>query len=82
MPKKQPIKFKSPASIRNATSRAMNDILDGDKPCKHYGVLASLANTWLSAKKLELEMNDWKDLQKKVDELIERSERERWGQRR
>jgi hypothetical protein len=71
MPWEKDQRFRSPTQVKQAMARAMNDTLTG-KSSKHYGVLASLGNTWLAAHKLEYELGEWKKLKEEIDELKSR----------
>lgn len=49
------LSIKGPEDLERAVVRMLNKILASDDPLQHAGRFASLANTWLNAKRLELE---------------------------
>lgn len=71
------MKIKTPDDLERALVRMLNQILSNQFPLEHAGRFASLANTWLSAKRLELEMGEWKQLKERVDELEEQCKNDR-----
>jgi hypothetical protein len=48
----------------------LNKILMSEDPLAHAGRFASLANTWLNAKRLELESGEWQEIKARLD-LVE-----------
>ena len=71
------MKIKGPEDLERALVRMLNQILSNEFPLEHAGRFASLANSWISAKRLELEAGEWKLLKERVDDLEEQSKNER-----
>lgn len=65
------LSIKDPEDLQKALVRMLNKILASDDPLQHAGRFASLANTWLNAKRLELEAGEWKQLREDLDRLQE-----------
>jgi hypothetical protein len=51
----------------------LNKILMSDDPLSHAGRFASLANTWLNAKRLELEAGEWQEIKARL-EIVEQAQ--------
>ena len=64
--------IKDPHDLQKALVRMLNKILASDDPLQHAGRFASLANTWLNAKRLELEAGEWKEAMERLAELQEK----------
>lgn len=62
--------IRDPKDLEKALVRMLNKILSSDDPLAHGGRFASLANTWLNAKRLELEAGEWQKIKERL-ELIE-----------
>jgi hypothetical protein len=58
---------------QTALVRMLNRILASDDPLAHAGRFASLANTWLNAKRLELEAGEWQEIKARLD-LVEQAQ--------
>ena len=67
------IKISEPSDLERALVRMLNRILASDDPLLHAGRFASLANTWLNAKRLELEAGEWQEIKSRL-ELIEQAQ--------
>jgi hypothetical protein len=67
------LKISEPKHLETALTRMMNRILASDDPLSHAGKFASLANTWLNAKRLELEAGEWQEIKARL-ELIEQAQ--------
>lgn len=59
-------KISSPEDLRSSLVTMLNKILMSDDPLSHAGRFASLANTWLNAKRLELESGEWQAVRERV----------------
>ena len=70
------MKIKDEHDLQVALQRMLNRILSDADPLSHAGRFASLANSWISARRRELENNDWKELKVRVDELAEKVKRD------
>lgn len=67
------LKISEPKHLETALTRMMNRILASDDPLSHAGKLASLANTWLNAKRLELEAGEWQEIKARLD-IVEQAQ--------
>jgi hypothetical protein len=67
------LKIAEPPDLQKALVRMLNKILASDDPLAHAGRFASLANTWLNAKRLELEVGEWQDIKARL-ELVEQAQ--------
>ncbi|NPV61330.1 MAG: hypothetical protein HPY61_01645 [Methanotrichaceae archaeon] len=67
------LSIKDPKDLQKALVRMLNKILASEDPLSHAGRFASLANTWLNAKRLELEAGEWADLKSRI-ELLEQAQ--------
>lgn len=67
------LSIKGPADLERAIVRMLNKILASDDPLAHAGRFASLANTWLNAKRLELEAGEWQEIKARLD-LVEQAQ--------
>lgn len=67
------IKISEPVDLEKALVRMLNKILASKDPLSHAGRFASLANTWLNAKRLELEAGEWQEIKSRL-ELIEQAQ--------
>jgi len=67
------LKISEPKHLETALTRMMNRILASDDPLSHAGKFASLANTWLNAKRLELEAGEWQEIKARLD-LVEQAQ--------
>ena len=67
------IKISEPSDLEKALVRMLNKILASKDPLQHAGRFASLANTWLNAKRLELESGEWSEINPRL-ELIEQAQ--------
>lgn len=74
-------KISSPEDLQSSLVTMLNKILMSDDPLSHAGRFASLANTWLSAKRLELESGEWQAIKERLEaiELAQALEREHKG---
>lgn len=66
------MKIKDEKDIQRALQKMLNHILSDADPLKHAGRFASLANSWINARRLELEAGEWK---KAMDQLAELQEK-------
>jgi hypothetical protein len=67
------LKIKEPSDLQTALVRMLNKILASEDPLSHAGRFASLANTWLNAKRLELESGEWQEIKTRLD-LVEQAQ--------
>ncbi len=67
------LSIKGPEDLERALVRMLNKILASEDPLAHAGRFASLANTWLAAKRLELEAGEWQEIKARI-ELIEQAQ--------
>lgn len=67
------LSIKGPEDLERAVVRMLNKILASDDPLQHAGRFASLANTWLNAKRLELEAGEWQEIKARLD-LVEQAQ--------
>ncbi len=67
------LKIRDPADLQTALVRMLNKILASDDPISHACRFASLANTWLNARRLELEAGEWKELKARL-EIVEQAQ--------
>lgn len=67
------LSIKDPEDLQKALVRMLNRILASDDPLQHAGRFSSLANTWLNAKRLELETGEWKEIKTRL-ELVEQAQ--------
>lgn len=67
------LKISDPKHLETALTRMMNRILASDDPLSHAGKFASLANTWLNARRLELESGEWAEIKARLD-LVEQAQ--------
>jgi hypothetical protein len=67
------LKIKEPEDLQTALVRMLNKILSCDDPISHAGRFASLANVWINAKRLELEVGKWEEIEERLG-LIEMSQ--------
>lgn len=73
------LSIKDPEDLQRALVRMLNKILASDDPLQHAGRFASLANSWVNSKRLELESGEWKDLKEKVEEMSEKMKEDGYG---
>jgi len=66
-------KISSPEDLQSSLVTMLNKILMSSDPLSHAGRFASLANTWLNAKRLELEAGEWQEIKARI-ELIEQAQ--------
>ena len=66
------MKIKDDKYLQTALQRMLNRILSDADPLSHAGRFASLANSWINARRLELEAGEWK---KAMDQLAELQEK-------
>lgn len=66
------MKIKDEKDLQTALQRMLNRILSDADPLSHAGRFASLANSWINARRLELEAGEWK---KAMDQLAELQEK-------
>jgi hypothetical protein len=67
------LSIKDPEDLQKALVRMLNRILASDDPLQHAGRFASLANTWLNAKRLELEAGEWQEIKARL-EIVEQAQ--------
>ena len=67
------LSIKDPEDLQKALVRMLNKILASDDPLQHAGRFASLANTWLNAKRLELEAGEWQEIKARL-EILEQAQ--------
>ena len=67
------LSIKDPEDLQKALVRMLNKILASKDPLSHAGRFASLANTWLNAKRLELEAGEWQEIKNRL-ELVEQAQ--------
>jgi calcineurin-like phosphoesterase family protein len=67
------LSIKDPEDLQKALVRMLNKILASDDPLQHAGRFASLANTWLNAKRLELEAGEWQEIKARL-EIVEQAQ--------
>jgi hypothetical protein len=67
------LSIKGPEDLERALVRMLNKILASEDPLAHAGRFASLANTWLNAKRLELEAGEWQKIKARL-ELVEQAQ--------
>jgi hypothetical protein len=67
------LKIREPSDLQTALVRMLNKILASEDPLSHAGRFASLANTWLNAKRLELESGEWAEIKARLD-LVEQAQ--------
>jgi hypothetical protein len=65
--------IKEPADLEKALVRMLNKILSSERPIEQAGRFASLANSWLNARKLALEIGEWKEIKNRL-ELVEQAQ--------
>lgn len=63
------VAIRSPDDIQKALARRINRILMDRGEDHHGGQLAALANAWICAEKWKVEVKDFRELQKQVEEL-------------
>ena len=66
-------KISSPEDLQSSIVTMLNKILMSEDPLSHAGRFASLANTWLNAKRLELEAGEWKEIKARL-EIVEQAQ--------
>ncbi len=66
-------KISSPEDLQSSIVTMLNKILMSDDPLSHAGRFASLANTWLNAKRLELEAGEWQEIKARL-EIVEQAQ--------
>jgi hypothetical protein len=66
-------KISSPEDLQSSLVTMLNKILMSSDPLAHAGRFASLANTWLNAKRLELESGEWQEIKERLD-LVEQAQ--------
>lgn len=69
------LKIKDPEDLERALTKMLNKILTCDDPLLHAQKFASLANSWINAKRLDLEAREWKKFREEFDEFREQVER-------
>jgi hypothetical protein len=66
-------KISSPEDLQSSLVTMLNKILMSSDPLAHAGRFASLANTWLNAKRLEMESGEWQEIKERLD-LVEQAQ--------
>jgi len=67
------LSIKDPEDLQKALVRMLNKILASDDALQHAGRFASLANTWLNAKRLDLEAGEWHEIKARL-EIVEQAQ--------
>ena len=62
-------KITTPQELRAAIQRMMNKILMSHSPLKHLGAFAQLSNAWTNSFRVEMELVEVKELEKRLSEL-------------
>ncbi len=82
VPKARPggrIVIKSPEDIQKALARRINRILSDQGEDHHGGQLAALCNSWINAEKWKVEVSDFREVQRRLDELEEQLKNDKYG---
>lgn len=61
------LKIKEPKDLETAIMRMLNKILASEAPIEHAGRFASLANAWINARRLRLEVDEVRKLKEEID---------------
>lgn len=72
--KKMPVgwlKISEPDDLERAITRMLNKILASEDPVSHAGRFAALANSWVNARRLRLDVKEVRELQAMVEALRE-----------
>lgn len=67
------LKIKDERDLQTALQRMLNRILSDADPLSHAGRFASLANSWISARRLELEAGEWREIKTRL-EMVEQAQ--------
>jgi len=62
-------KISTPQDLRTAIQRMINKILMSRSPLEHVGAFAQLSNAWTNSFRVEMELIDVKELEKRLSEL-------------
>ncbi len=73
------LKISKPEHLQTALVRMMNHILASKDPITHAGRFASLANAWTNVEKWKVEVSDFREVQRRLDELEEQTKDDRYG---
>lgn len=67
------MKIQTEKDLQTALQKMLNRILSDADPLSHAGRFASLANSWISARRLELEAGEWKEIKARL-EMVEQAQ--------
>jgi hypothetical protein len=73
------VSIRSPDDIQKALARRINRILMDQGEDHHGGQLAALCNSWIAAEKWKVEVSDFREIQRRLDELEEQTKHDRQG---
>jgi hypothetical protein len=65
------VKISTPQDLRAALQRMINKILMSRSPLEHVGAFAQLSNAWTNSFRVEMELIEVKELEKRLSELEE-----------
>ena len=63
------VKISTPQDLRTAIQRMINKILMSRSPLEHVGSFAQLSNAWTNSFRVEMELIEVKELEKRLSEL-------------
>lgn len=63
------VKIDTPQDLRAAIQRMINKILMSRTPLDHVGAFATLANAWTNSFRMEIELIEVKELERRLSEL-------------
>ena len=66
------VAIRSPDDIQKALARRINRILMDRGEDHHGGQLAALCNAWVNCEKWKVEVKDFREVQKRVEKLVEK----------